>query len=231
MGNRSHHGQEAMLMTTTPMPGTEPIPERPGLPLIGHALDIPAGADGLFHLMDQAKEQGPLFKLRIFSSEINFVSGLDLVTELSDETRFRKNVHTDLVNVRPIGGDGRRRLQNEAGVQISGAIPVQVRAHRIADQLQVRGDLESAVVSRDAPVGHRRVTAKGLHGLSSLRPEPCHVDGVPDHRVVGQFSDDHSAVGMRDQHNRLVLRLEQAPHVVRIVGQVPERRRVRARAR
>lgn len=93
-------------MTNTSVSGTEPIPERPALPLIGHALDIPSGADGLLHVMKEAKELGPVFKLRIFGNEMNFVSGLDLVTELSDETRFVKNVHADLVLLRGIGGDG-----------------------------------------------------------------------------------------------------------------------------
>lgn len=86
--------------------GTEPIPQRPALPLVGHAFDIPGGADGLLHVMKEAKELGPLFKLRIFGNEINFASGLDLVTELADESRFRKNVHTDLVEIRHIAGDG-----------------------------------------------------------------------------------------------------------------------------
>ncbi len=86
--------------------GTEPIPQRPALPLVGHAFDIPGGADGLLHVMKEAKELGPLFKLRIFGTEINFASGLDLVTELADESRFRKNVHPDLVILREIGGDG-----------------------------------------------------------------------------------------------------------------------------
>ncbi|MEJ2872079.1 MULTISPECIES: bifunctional cytochrome P450/NADPH--P450 reductase [unclassified Saccharothrix] len=93
-------------MTTKRTPTTEPIPERPSWPLIGHALDVPGGADGLLHVMAEARELGPLFKLRIFDREINFVSGVDLVTELSDETRFRKNLHPDLVLLRDIGGDG-----------------------------------------------------------------------------------------------------------------------------
>ena len=93
-------------MTKALVPQTEPIPERPAWPLIGHVLDVPSGADSLLYAMKEAKELGPLFKLRIFDNEINFVSGLDLVTELSDETRFRKNVHPDLENVRAIGGDG-----------------------------------------------------------------------------------------------------------------------------
>ena len=84
----------------------EPIPERPSWPLVGHALDIPSGVDGLLHVMAEARELGPLYKLRVFDREINFVSGVDLVTELSDETRFRKNLHPDLVLLRDIGGDG-----------------------------------------------------------------------------------------------------------------------------
>ncbi len=94
-----------MFMPNTPS-GTERIPERPSLPLIGHALDVPDGAEGLAYVMQEAKELGPLFKLRIFGTEINFVSGLDLVSELADESRFRKNVHPDLVILREIGGDG-----------------------------------------------------------------------------------------------------------------------------
>ncbi|MGW3122913.1 bifunctional cytochrome P450/NADPH--P450 reductase [Streptomyces sp. NPDC001107] len=93
-------------MTHETLRGTEPIPQRRALPLVGHAFDIPGGADGLLYVMKEAQELGPLFKLRIFGNEINFASGLDLVTELADETRFRKNVHPDLVILREIGGDG-----------------------------------------------------------------------------------------------------------------------------
>ncbi|WP_030671784.1 bifunctional cytochrome P450/NADPH--P450 reductase [Streptomyces sp. NRRL B-1347] len=82
------------------------IPERPALPLIGHALDIPSGADGLVHLMKEVKELGPVFRIRAFGSETVMVGGLDLVAELADETRFRKNVHGDLVEIREIAGDG-----------------------------------------------------------------------------------------------------------------------------
>ncbi|MBP2479413.1 cytochrome P450/NADPH-cytochrome P450 reductase [Crossiella equi] len=85
---------------------TTSIPERPALPLIGHALRIPDGADGLLHAIKEAKELGPVYRIRAFGQEVTFVSGLDLVTELADETRFRKNVHADLRFVREIGGDG-----------------------------------------------------------------------------------------------------------------------------
>ncbi|WP_340374435.1 cytochrome P450 [Streptomyces sp. SS7] len=93
-------------MTHETLSGTEPIPQRPALPLVGHAFDIPGGADGLHYVMKEARELGPLFKLRVFGNEMNFASGLDLVAELADESRFRKNVHADLVILREIGGDG-----------------------------------------------------------------------------------------------------------------------------
>ncbi|MEU3343087.1 cytochrome P450 [Streptomyces sp. NPDC006668] len=93
-------------MTHETLRGTEPIPQRPALPLVGRAFDIPSGVDGLHYVMKEAKELGPLFKIRVFGNEINFASGLDLVTELADESRFRKNVHPDLVILREIGGDG-----------------------------------------------------------------------------------------------------------------------------
>src|SRR6266568_1613865 len=94
------------LMTDTSPLGTEQIPQRPTLPLVGHAFSVPRGSDTLHYLMKEAGELGPVFKLRIFDNEINLVSGLDLVAELADENRFRKSVHSDLVILREIGGDG-----------------------------------------------------------------------------------------------------------------------------
>ncbi|MFI6638581.1 bifunctional cytochrome P450/NADPH--P450 reductase [Streptomyces sp. NPDC050504] len=85
---------------------TTAIPERPALPFLGHALDIPRGADGLLHLMKEVKELGPVFRVRAFGDDAVVVGGLDLVAELSDESRFRKNVHSDLVEIRQIAGDG-----------------------------------------------------------------------------------------------------------------------------
>ncbi|MBZ3918109.1 bifunctional cytochrome P450/NADPH--P450 reductase [Streptomyces acidiscabies] len=93
-------------MTHEALRGTEPIPQRPGLPLVGSAFDLPRDSIPLFHVMKEAKELGPLFKFSVFGHEINFASGLDLVTELADETRFRKNVHDVLVTLRGLAGDG-----------------------------------------------------------------------------------------------------------------------------
>ncbi|MDX3864605.1 bifunctional cytochrome P450/NADPH--P450 reductase [Streptomyces europaeiscabiei] len=100
-------------MTHEALRGTEPIPQRPGLPLVGSAFDIPSDSIPLFHVMKEAKELGPLFKLSVFGHEVTFASGLDLVTELADETRFRKNVHDVLETLRGLAGDGLITAHND----------------------------------------------------------------------------------------------------------------------
>ncbi|MEU8547705.1 cytochrome P450 [Streptomyces roseoverticillatus] len=93
-------------MTHAFIDGPRAIPERPALPLIGHAFDLPKGADGHDHLMKEVREMGPVFRIRAFGTETVIIGGLDLVTELSDESRFRKNLSPDLIEVRRFAGDG-----------------------------------------------------------------------------------------------------------------------------
>ncbi|MHA7962033.1 bifunctional cytochrome P450/NADPH--P450 reductase [Streptomyces sp. L500] len=93
-------------MTHASVGTAQAIPERPALPLIGHALELLKGADGHDLLMKEVKEMGPVFRLRFFGTESVIVGGLDLVAELSDESRFRKNVSPDLIEVRRFAGDG-----------------------------------------------------------------------------------------------------------------------------
>ncbi|MPY55927.1 bifunctional cytochrome P450/NADPH--P450 reductase [Streptomyces spongiae] len=100
-------------MTNQSVSDLVPIPERPALPLIGHALDVPSGFDGLLYLMKEAKELGPLFKLKAFGTEMTFVHGMDLVDEISDQSRFRKNLHPDLLSLRAMGRDGLFTAHND----------------------------------------------------------------------------------------------------------------------
>ncbi|MFZ3561287.1 bifunctional cytochrome P450/NADPH--P450 reductase [Streptomyces sp. BH055] len=93
-------------MTQMSARGTHAIPERPSLPLVGHALNLPGGADFLTHVIKEVKELGPVYKQRVFGTEMVIVGGLELVEELADESRFRKNVHSELVEIRQIAGDG-----------------------------------------------------------------------------------------------------------------------------
>jgi cytochrome P450 / NADPH-cytochrome P450 reductase len=56
--------------------------------------------------MRTARELGPIFARGFFGREVVFVSGADLVEELSDEKRFAKHVAPSLARVRGIAGDG-----------------------------------------------------------------------------------------------------------------------------
>ncbi|MFG2397066.1 cytochrome P450 [Streptomyces lydicus] len=56
--------------------------------------------------MDLARIHGPVFKRKLGDRETLFVTSLDLVTEVADETRFAKGVSVVLENVREFAGDG-----------------------------------------------------------------------------------------------------------------------------
>ncbi|MFI5520215.1 cytochrome P450 [Streptomyces platensis] len=56
--------------------------------------------------MDLARIHGPVFKRKLGEREVLFVSGLDLVTEVADASRFSKGVSVVLENVREFAGDG-----------------------------------------------------------------------------------------------------------------------------
>ncbi|MCF3148336.1 cytochrome P450, partial [Streptomyces platensis] len=56
--------------------------------------------------MDLARIHGPVFKRKFGERETLFLSSLDLVTEVADESRFSKGVSVVLENVREFAGDG-----------------------------------------------------------------------------------------------------------------------------
>ncbi|MFL1375906.1 bifunctional cytochrome P450/NADPH--P450 reductase [Nocardiopsis protaetiae] len=89
-------------MTTT-TPDTVAVPEPPGLPLLGHLLDLDTGIGEFTEL---ARRTGPIMRMRLPGQSLIVVTGGDLVAELSDQTRFRKNVHQDLEYLRALAGDG-----------------------------------------------------------------------------------------------------------------------------
>ncbi|WIY02540.1 cytochrome P450 [Amycolatopsis mongoliensis] len=85
---------------------TTALPHRPGrLPVIGDLI----GANPRTPLQDTlriGKRLGPIFTRKIFGFEIVFVGGVDLVTELNDETKFGKHVGMGIENLRALAGDG-----------------------------------------------------------------------------------------------------------------------------
>ena len=73
--------------------------------------------------MDLARIHGPAFKRKLGDRETLFISSLDLVTEVADETRFAKGVSVVLENVREFAGDGLFTAYNDE--------PNWARAHEV----------------------------------------------------------------------------------------------------
>jgi cytochrome P450/NADPH-cytochrome P450 reductase len=82
-----------------------PIPHPPTKPVVGNMLSLDSAAP-VQNLARLARELGPIFWLDMMGAPLVFVSGHDLVDELSDEKRFDKTVRGPLRRVRAIGGDG-----------------------------------------------------------------------------------------------------------------------------
>src|SRR6202034_3473213 len=82
-----------------------PIPHPPTKPVVGNMLSLDSTAP-VQNLARLARELGPIFWLDMMGAPIVFVSGHDLVDELSDEKRFDKAGAGRLGRVRAIGGDG-----------------------------------------------------------------------------------------------------------------------------
>ena len=82
-----------------------PIPQPPTRPVVGNMLSLDSAAP-VQNLARLARELGPIFWLDMMGAPIVFVSGHDLVEEVSDEKRFDKAVRGPLRRVRAVGGDG-----------------------------------------------------------------------------------------------------------------------------
>jgi cytochrome P450/NADPH-cytochrome P450 reductase len=82
------------------------LPEPKGLPVIGHLHQI--ARRGLINrLLDANRDlPGGIFKIRMGSRTVIFVTDADLAAELCDERRFRKTLGPALRAVRHFAGDG-----------------------------------------------------------------------------------------------------------------------------
>ncbi|CAK7211614.1 hypothetical protein SCUCBS95973_001175 [Sporothrix curviconia] len=85
--------------------GTEPVPQPPGLPLVGNLRDIDSAAP-IQSLVRLADQYGDIFRLNIVGNTAVFLSSYALVNEVCDEKRFKKNVGNVLKQVRNGVHDG-----------------------------------------------------------------------------------------------------------------------------
>jgi len=75
------------------------------IPLLGDLLGVSPRAP-VQASTRMAGELGPIFARRFFGRDVVIVSGVDLVAELADESRFAKHVGLGVEALRGIGGDG-----------------------------------------------------------------------------------------------------------------------------
>ncbi|MET8472134.1 cytochrome P450 [Streptomyces sp. NPDC006422] len=76
-----------------------------GIPVVDVSA-IGLGPGPLQQVMGLMREHGPVLVRRVHGRDALFVSDLDLVTELADETRFAKSIGPALRNVREFAADG-----------------------------------------------------------------------------------------------------------------------------
>lgn len=85
---------------------TPVIPHPPHrVPVLGDIFAVRATSPTIT-TMSQAEKLGPIFQMKFLNRVLTIVTGADLVTELNDEKRFRKNVHAHIQSLRPIVHDG-----------------------------------------------------------------------------------------------------------------------------
>ncbi|KAJ7128256.1 fatty acid hydroxylase [Mycena filopes] len=89
-----------------------PIPQPPTIPFIGNVTaldkDVPLNS---FVLL--AKTYGEIYQLNILGTNVVSVNSYELANELSDDTRFKKQVAGGLREVRNLAGDGLFSAYNE----------------------------------------------------------------------------------------------------------------------
>lgn len=120
-------------------------------------------------MMAQAKELGPIMRLRIANTNTIVVSDGDLVAELSDTERFCKSVYTELVQLRDIGGDGLFTAFNDE--------PNWRKAHNILPRVLARG-------YEPVPRDNGRCRAKAPRSVGPLRSRCLSSRGTGGHDAV-----------------------------------------------
>ncbi|KFA71621.1 hypothetical protein S40288_03645 [Stachybotrys chartarum IBT 40288] len=78
---------------------TTPIPQPPGLPVLGNIFDIKP-SNTWWSLKTLAEKYGEIFQVKIMGRTVVFVAGAALAEELCDEKRFRKYISGAIVEIR-----------------------------------------------------------------------------------------------------------------------------------
>ncbi len=95
-----------MSVDATPITGAPAIPHPPWrLPFLGDILGVNTSTP-LQNSVSIGRQLGPIFERNVVGNRFVFVSGADMVADLSDESRFAKHLAPGVKALRGIGGDG-----------------------------------------------------------------------------------------------------------------------------
>lgn len=78
---------------------TTPIPQPPGVPLLGNIFDVDS-SNTWASLKKLSEKYGEIFQIKVLGHTIVFVASAALATEICDEKRFRKYVGGPIVEIR-----------------------------------------------------------------------------------------------------------------------------------
>ncbi|KAI0465672.1 cytochrome P450 [Xylaria cf. heliscus] len=78
---------------------SQPIPQPPGLPLLGNIRDVDP-SNTWWSLKKLAEKYGEIVQIKVLGKTLMFVAGAALAEELCDEKRFRKFVGGPIVEIR-----------------------------------------------------------------------------------------------------------------------------------
>ena len=78
---------------------SQPIPQPPGLPLLGNIKDVDP-SNTWWSLKTLSEKYGEIFQIKVLGKTLVFVAGAALAEELCDEKRFRKFVGGPIVEIR-----------------------------------------------------------------------------------------------------------------------------------
>ncbi len=125
------------------------------------------------------------------------------------------------------------RLGQEPAVDRSCPVIIDVGEQGLLDGLEVVGEPERSIVMHHVVL--HALLAQGrpqqVHcRLAAFGPVRGQVDAVADGRVVGEFGDHHAAVGVAEEGDRTVDRIDEGTDVCSVVLEIAEVVRVRADA-
>ncbi|CAG8946192.1 unnamed protein product [Penicillium salamii] len=83
-----------------------PIPQPPGLPIIGNLLDMtPGNVWASLNRLATAHGGAGIFKITVLGKQLVFITNAALLEEICDEKRFRKSITGPIVEIRRLAND------------------------------------------------------------------------------------------------------------------------------